>query len=312
MRNLIINADGYGFTAGTTRAIEECVDFGTVRSLSVNINYPSAERLPQLLKTHPGLSVGCHINPVVGRPVLPVEKVSTLVNENGEFFYREFSRRFLAGKIKLEHLRAEMLAQVEKTRSFAGEALSHIDFHMGLHRLPGLYKIFLDVAEKSDVGRIRTHKYLVGLEHRFPRFRHFGFMFESAMRIPKFIWILWLRKIALKRGLAMPDLWVGISHMDEKGLTIENYLRMLTNIPHGFSEFVVHPGYIDNDLLQCSTYLAPRVREREILLHPAFREALFSSDIRLAGYRDIPLRVLSGRPLSALISPTKKSHSTRP
>ena len=36
MRCLIINADGYGFTPGTTRAIEECIAFGTVRSLSVN------------------------------------------------------------------------------------------------------------------------------------------------------------------------------------------------------------------------------------------------------------------------------------
>ena len=45
MRYLIINTDGYGFTAGITRAIEECVEFGTVKSLSANVNFKHAENL---------------------------------------------------------------------------------------------------------------------------------------------------------------------------------------------------------------------------------------------------------------------------
>ena len=50
MRGLIINADGFGFTDGITRAIEECVRFGTVKSLSANVNFPHAGRLTQLLQ----------------------------------------------------------------------------------------------------------------------------------------------------------------------------------------------------------------------------------------------------------------------
>src|SRR3990170_3709513 len=105
MRHLIINADGYGFTAGISRAIEECIEFGTVRSLSANVNFKHVDGLDRLVKRYPVLSVGCHINPVVGRPVMAPEKVPSLVDENGEFLYKTFSRRFLSGRIRLVELR---------------------------------------------------------------------------------------------------------------------------------------------------------------------------------------------------------------
>ena len=291
MRYLIINADGYGFTAGVTRAIEECVEFGTVRSLSANVNFKWADGLEPLVRKYPELSVGCHINPVVGCPVLPLGEVPTLVDENGEFFYQTFSHRFLSFRMRLVELRAEMMAQVEKTRDLVGAAFSHVDFHMGLHRLPGLYGLFLEVAEKSGVGRIRTHRYLVGRENRYPTLRHFFHLLGSPTRTPKFIWNQWLRKKALGRSLAMPDRRVEITHMGPRpnSITVRSYLMMLKNLPPGFNEFVVHPGYVDGDLKRWSTYLDQRVLERQVLLSPQFREALYSSDIRLAGYRDIPL-----------------------
>jgi predicted glycoside hydrolase/deacetylase ChbG (UPF0249 family) len=292
MRCLIINADGYGFTAGVSRAIEECIEFGTVCSLSANVNFTHADGLAQLVRKHPELSVGCHINPVVGRPVMAPEKVPTLLDENGEFLYKAFARRFISGSIRMAELRAEMLAQVEKTRDLAGTSFSHVDFHMGLHRLPRLYGIFLDVARHSGVGRIRTHRYLVGMESHFPRLRHLAYLCASPMRIPKFLGNMWLREKARAWHLAMPDRRIEITHMGWRTgtITIENYLMMLKGLPRGFNEFVVHPGYIDNDLKRWSTYINPRTLERQVLLSAEFREALSTLDICLSGYRDIPLR----------------------
>lgn len=291
MRQLIINADGYGFTPGITRAIEECVDFGTVRSLSANVNFPDAERLAALVKRHPDLSVGCHINPIVGRPLLRPERVPSLVNERGEFFYKSFGRRFLAGRIRLNELRAEIEAQVEKTRELAGEAFSHLDFHKGLHRLPGLYVLFLDVASGS-ARRIRTHRNLVGIERPASRLGRLRFLLGSPRRFSAFVWNGLLRRKAQNRGLAMPDRWVAITEMGKRpdSITVRNYVAMLRNLPQGFSEFVAHPGYVDDELRRWSTYLDEREREREVLLDPGFRSALEASDVRLAGFRDIPLR----------------------
>jgi predicted glycoside hydrolase/deacetylase ChbG (UPF0249 family) len=291
MRLLIINADGYGFTAGVSRAIEECIEFGTIRSVSANVNFKPAEGLVDLVRKHPMLSVGCHINPIVGSPIMAPEKVPTLLDENGEFLYKSFSRRFLRGSISLAELRTEMMAQVKRTRDLVGKAFSHIDFHMGLHRLPGLYEIFLDVVEESGIGRIRTHRYLVGMESRFPRLRHFLHLGESPTRIPKLLWNLWLRKKALDRHLSMPDRRAEITYMGTRSntITMKNYLMLLRNLPHGCNELVVHPGLIDDDLKRWSTCLDQRLLERQVLLNPEFRDALYFSDIHLAGYRDIPL-----------------------
>lgn len=292
MRYLIINADGYGFTAGVTRAIEECIAFGTVRSLSANVNFKWADGLGSLVQRYPELSVGCHINPVVGCPVLDPKKVPTLVDENGEFVYKTFSRRFLRGHIRIVELRAEMMAQVEKTRDMVGSAFSHVDFHMGLHRLPGLYALFLEVAKRAGIGRIRTHRYLVGMEHRYPHIRHYSHLLGKPTRIPKYIWNLWLRKKALGCHLAMPDHRVEITHMGSRPnhITVRDYKMMLHNLPSGFNEFIAHPGYVDDDLKRWSTYLESRSLERQVLLDPEFREALYSSDVQLSGYRDIVLK----------------------
>lgn len=291
MRYLIVNADGYGFTAGISRAIEECVEFGTVRSISANVNFHHAEGLRRLVRMFPHLSVGCHINPVVGRPLSDPARVKSLLNEEGEFFYRDFGRRVLSGHIRMDELREEMYAQVECTRALAGDAFSHVDFHMGLHRLPGVYEVFLDIAEKSGTGRIRTHRYLMGMESRLPKMRHLVHMFGSPARIPKYCWNLLLRRKAVLRGLSMPDRWVGITNMagDSRRITVDNYRTMLGNLPQGFSEFVAHPGYVDEELRRWSTYLDQRFYELQVLLSEEFRKALSSSDVCLAGYRDIPL-----------------------
>ncbi|WP_447979329.1 carbohydrate deacetylase [Candidatus Nitrospira bockiana] len=291
MRVLIINADGYGFTPGITRAIEECIAFGTVRSLSANVNFPHADGLARLVLAHPELSVGCHVNPIVGAPVLPAGRVPSLVDETGHFHYRTFTRRFLAGRISAKELRAEMTAQVQKTRDLAGRAFSHIDFHMGLHRLPRLYDLFLDVAKESGVGRIRTHRYLVGLESRCRTLRHAAHLLVNPLRALKWFWNLRLRRKALRRGLAMPDRRVEITHagLYADRISVRAHLRLLESLPPGVSELVVHPGYVEPELRRWSTYLHQRERERAVLLDAEFRRALQRSDIRLAGYREIPL-----------------------
>ena len=196
-----------------------------------------------------------------------------------------------SGRIRLAELRAEMMAQANKARDLAGAAFSHVDFHMGLHRVPGLYQLFLEVAEKSGARRIRTHRYLVGMENKYPQLRHLLFMFQSVTRIPKFLWNLRLRKMAKDRGLAMPDRWVEITNMGSrpKSITVENYLRMLRHLPRGFNEFVAHPGYVDDELRRWSTYLDQRVLESQVLLSTKFRDGLRCSGVCLAGYRDIPI-----------------------
>jgi predicted glycoside hydrolase/deacetylase ChbG (UPF0249 family) len=297
MRSLIVNADGYGFTEGISRSIEECIDFGTVRSLSANVNFPRAEGLRELVRRHPDLSVGCHLNPIVGCPLLPPDEVPSLVNEQGEFFYKDFRRRFTWGLIYLDHLRAELMAQIELTRKLVGENFTHVDFHMALHKLPRLYPLFLEVALASGVGRIRTHKYLSWIHCPRQRLRHVFHLALSPVRLSKYAYNLVLRRQARVRGLAMPDAQVEITGMNTRPelIDVENYVSLLANLPDGCYEFVAHPAYVDDELQRWSTYIHQREHEHEVLMSPRFRDAFAARDVRLAGYRDIPIANNRGR-----------------
>ncbi|MGD0229052.1 MAG: ChbG/HpnK family deacetylase [Syntrophorhabdales bacterium] len=289
-KHLIINADGYGLTAALNRAIEECIEFGTVRSISANVNGPYAEALSGLVDRYPYLSVGCHLNPIVGKPVLPKERVRSLLNNEGRFLYKDFNARLLSGRIDASELRSEMLAQIELCRRLVGDCFSHIDVHMGKHRLPGFYKVFLDVATDAGVGRIRTHKYgmiALGPNSRRIALQHY---LRRPVGIASYLWCLWLRQRAISRMLSMPDrsLFIVDERITFKPISVEAWISMLEKVPEGISEFIVHPGYPDRELVGLSTYLEHREREREILLSEAFRTALLVSDVALAGYRDIP------------------------
>jgi predicted glycoside hydrolase/deacetylase ChbG (UPF0249 family) len=88
----------------------------------------------------------------------------------------------------------------------------------------------------------------------------------------------------------MPHRRIEITQMGARParLSLENYLRLLRNLPEGISEFVVHPGYVDDDLRRWSTYLESREIERKLLLTRPFKEALCADGIGLIGYAAIP------------------------
>lgn len=291
MRRLIVNADGYGLAPGVSRAIEECVAFGTVRSVSANVNFEGAEGLRDLLTRFPHISVGCHLNPVVGPPVLPPTRVRSLVDGDGLFHYRDFRARFRQRRIDEGELSAELRAQVARTSLLAGARFTHVDFHMGLHRMPRLYRLFLDVAVESGVGRVRTHRYRAGLVSSPRRLAHWRYVAARPDRLVKYAYNVGLRVPARRRGLAMPDSWVTIDdvvdHPDR--ISSDSFVRLLANLPAGWHEFVAHPGHVDDELAKWSTYLAPRQRELAMLTTPEVREAFDACGVLPVGYGDMPV-----------------------
>jgi hypothetical protein len=80
MKYLIANADGFGFSEGCNQGIFETIERGIITSISANMNFPSSTVTLKLQKMHPFISIGVHLNPVVGSPVSPPEKVNSLLN----------------------------------------------------------------------------------------------------------------------------------------------------------------------------------------------------------------------------------------
>src|SRR6202043_1553754 len=84
VKNLIVNADDLGWTAGVNRGIAEAHRNGIVTSASLLANGVAFAGGVELARGNPRLSVGVHLNLSDGVPVAGREAVPSLVGETGD------------------------------------------------------------------------------------------------------------------------------------------------------------------------------------------------------------------------------------
>jgi predicted glycoside hydrolase/deacetylase ChbG (UPF0249 family) len=223
--------------------------------------------------------------------LLPAQEISSLVNERGEFYYRTFDLRARNGLINFDEARAEMLEQIRRTEELCGRPLSHVDGHADFHKRYGFYSLFLDVLKKVNIQRTRGFRNRIGIEGTFPRLAECAYYMRHCTRYPRYwanVYLIWRAHLA---GIATPDFKLVITGMKKtpRVVTVENFQRMLVNVPVGYSEFTAHPAIVDSHLRRWSTYLDQREREREVLTDPRFLKALQACDVELVGYNAVPL-----------------------
>ena len=83
-----------------------------------------------------------HLTLIGEKPLLPLEQIPSLVDENGYLAekYPQFMARFFKGAVSLKEVRAELAAQIQKVID-SGLRVTHIDSHQHLHVLPGIIDI---------------------------------------------------------------------------------------------------------------------------------------------------------------------------
>ncbi len=91
-RNLIVNADDYGLTAGVSRGILDSHRRGIVTSTTLLVNRPVDPALIDALKAS-GMGVGLHMNLTLGPPVAPAKRVASLLDGEGQVHPRRAGGR---------------------------------------------------------------------------------------------------------------------------------------------------------------------------------------------------------------------------
>ena len=114
---LIIRGDDMGMTQGSLVAFERAFNEGVLTSGAIIVPGPWFEGAAELCRKNPGWCTGLHLA-LVGewrgyrwRPVLPWDKVSSIVDEDG--FLYTYPDELWAKKPKIEEIEAELRAQVE-------------------------------------------------------------------------------------------------------------------------------------------------------------------------------------------------------
>jgi chitin disaccharide deacetylase len=285
-RNLIVNADDLGWTAGVNRGIAEAHRNGIVTSASLLANGEAFAEGVALARDAGGLGLGVHLNLNDGPPVAPRESVPSLVNDAGEFeggpdgLLLKIATRGLS----VREVEVEWSAQISKVRD-AGIEPTHLDGHKHVHMLPGLFEIALRLAKRHGIEAIRVSHEASSLraalstgERRAAVVLKQGVQARGLKLLARDA-----REQAERAGMSTADYFCGIAQTGE--LTKEGVARLLRSLPEGTTELMCHPGYADDALRKTATRLqASRQKEVEILTDTEIRNLVASQGIRLIDY----------------------------
>jgi len=284
-RNLIVNADDLGWTAGVNRGVAEAHRNGIVTSASLLANGAAFAEAVELARTR-GLGVGVHLNLSDGPPTASREAVPTLVNASGEFEGGPDSLllKIATRGLSMREVETEWEAQISKIRG-AGVEPTHLDGHKHVHMLPGLFEIALRLAKRHGIGAIRVSHEASGLRAALST----GGL-RAAVVLKQGVQARGLKLLARdareqadRAGVSTADYFCGIAQTGE--LTKEGVARLLRSLPEGTTELMCHPGYADEALRKTATRLqGSREKEIEILTGTEIRNLVASQGIRLIDY----------------------------
>ncbi len=295
MRRLIINADDFGLTPGVNRAIAEAQERGIVTSATLMANsraFDEAAALSRSLAARQArFSVGCHVVLLDGQPVLPPDRVASLLQsgaQNGNHFrdkLNDFVVASFRGKLQPDQIEAEATAQMQRLQA-AGVALSHFDSHKHAHMFPAVLRPLLRAAQACGVPAVRNP---FGQVWPLP----FGDLLRQRKLWTRFAELNVLHNFASKfrreveaHGLRTTDGSVAV--LVTGSLDLKLFAKIMDRLPEGTWEFVCHPGYNDADLDQVRTRLRQsRVEELKLMTSPEAREILQQREIELISYREL-------------------------
>jgi predicted glycoside hydrolase/deacetylase ChbG (UPF0249 family) len=267
-RLLIINADDFGMCHAVNEAVFRALKKGVLRSTTLMVPCPWALHAMHFLADHPEISFGVHLT-VISEwgnyrwgPLTSREKVPSLIDQAGYFYSFEHMPGFLA-QVRLGELEMEFRAQIEAVLA-AGLTPTHLDWHC------------LRIGGRADI-----------LEVMLKLAREYGLALRVAGRS-------WIEKVQ-GQGLPSNDYDFLDSYLLDPVDKSARYEQLLRELPAGLSEWAVHPG-LDNAELLAIEADGKRVRQRDydFLVSQTAQDIVQEEGIMLLDYRPLQA-VWSGR-----------------
>ncbi len=294
MRRLIINADDLGLTSGVNRAIFEARARGIVTSATLMANsraFAEAAELARSTQANAPLSVGCHVVLMDGEPLLPPDKVPTLLSQTNHSAprFRDSLNGFVIAsfrhQLNPQEIEAEAGAQIARLQA-SGVQPSHFDTHKHAHMFPAVLRPLLRAAKSRGVGAVRNPfgqvwplplASLLRTRQAWKRLAQLNVLRNFAGNF---------RREVASHGLRTTDGSLGV--LATGTLNPELFTAILDNMPDGTWEFVCHPGYSDAELDSVRTRLREsREQELRLLTSPEAKDLLQRRGIELISYHEL-------------------------
>lgn len=277
LKKIIVNADDFGLIEEVNQGIVRCYQEGILRSASLLPNGSAFLNAVKLARENKGLGIGIHLCLLEERPILPKEKVPSLIGEDGYFFksYMQFLGRFYLKKIRLSEIEEEFDAQIQRVLN-AQIQPTHIDSHRHLHLLPEIFNIVVKLARRYNIRVIRlAHQ---GLDFRILLSKNF---FKCLVLL---FFSIQNKKKLKGTGIYYANNLLGISFSGN--LTYHNLVYWLCRLNTGISEVICHPGY--NPIKgSYSHWYYHWQQELDVLNNPYLKELIRDLDIELINWADV-------------------------
>src|SRR6266849_8700448 len=265
---LIVHADDVGVTHSVNAATIQGLESGLVNSASLMVPCPWFPEIADYAKSHPDADFGLHLTLTSERvyyrwgPVAPADKVPSLVDENG-YLYHDWEHN---EHVNAKEVEVELRAQIERALAL-GVRPSHLDSHQ--------YRLIMSGKELFDVMLRVAHEYKLPVFVTRDWFANHPYLQES-----------------LGPGDIVLDHTVTIEPEVPPEKWAEFYLTALKNLKPGVTEFVIHPGFDDEELRAAtrerSTWgSAWRQRDYDFFTSDQFRDILAQQKIKLITWREL-------------------------
>ena len=273
---VMIHADDAGLSHSQNQATIACLKQGVVNSYSIMVPCPAFEEIAHFALSHPEFDYGIHLTLTCEwhsykfGPVLPVDQVSSLVNEDG-YFYK--TRQDVKDNAQPREVYIELKAQIEKALQL-GLQPTHLDSHMySVGVTKALFEVYLQL----------------GREYKLP--------------------VLINKSLLQIAGIAIKDIGLGDQFVMEhahfanfegfkKNHLSVFYEDVLDTLSPGTHIVLIHPAF-DDDEMKDITINHPnfgsawRQMDYETFMNPEIKQRLKEKKVELITWKEISKRFKS-------------------
>jgi hopanoid biosynthesis associated protein HpnK len=287
VRRLIVTADDFGAAVEVNEAVEVAHREGILTAASLMVSGPAADDAAARARRNPRLRVGLHLVLVEGRPVLPPDSVSRLVDASGSFRrgMAAMGASIAASSEARRQLAAEIGAQFEAFRA-TGLALDHCNAHKHFHLHPLIGSLIASIGRSYGLRAARVPLEPAALLRKIE---------PSTPRMPALAlapWALLLRRRFRAAGLFTCDRLFGLQWSG--GMTHDRLRGLIAHLPTGVSEIYLHPA--TGPYPGCAPGYRYR-EELEALTSPMVAVACRERALQLGGFADFAGQRAEAKPL---------------
>jgi len=249
MKQILIKADDYGFTEAVSLGILLAHKNGIVKNTGMMVNMPAAIQAAEWIKEYPDLCLGLHTNLIVGKPCADPKLISGLLQENGEFISSKIRREQIASGIDPFNEDEVIVETIAQVERF-NHLNSKYPEYIETHAVmsQSIQNALVKVANMFDIKILPHHQ---PSKWSLPQFTYNNYDFYKT-NLPYYLYFK--EKLDLTADLIL---------------------------------FVLHPGFVDQDLIRHSSLTMERLLDYEMMIDSNVKKALIDKGYEIISFREI-------------------------